>query len=269
MASRATLKPLVDILGVVGRGSIESDLDIMTKVIVAEHRIESGDFSVEAEACLPRIDAGERWSIPTDELERRADFRDKLVFSIDPPTARDLDDALSVEVLSDGDLNVGVHIADVSHFVLPNTALDAEARTRGTTTYLVHTIFPMLPRLLCENLCSLNPGVERLSFSVEWTMTKEGVVKNDRSSCGVIKSAAKLSYIHVQNVIDAGTDVQAAKDALDGVEISGEHAIEDIIESIEILHHAAKSMRKRRFQPARCVSTNPRLVSSWTKIKSP
>jgi len=245
---RGDAKPLVDILGVVGRGSIESDLDIMTKVIVAEHRIESGDFSVEAEACLPRIDAGEHWSIPTDELERRADFRDKLVFSIDPPTARDLDDALSVEVLSDGDLNVGVHIADVSHFVLPNTALDAEARTRGTTTYLVHTIFPMLPRLLCENLCSLNPGVERLSFSVEWTMTKEGVVKNVSFKRGVIKSAAKLSYIHVQNVIDAGTDVQAAKDALDGVEISGEHAIEDIIESIEILHHAAKSMRKRRFQ---------------------
>ena len=245
---RGDAKPLVDILGVVGRGSIESDLDIMTKVIVAEHRIESGDFSVEAEACLPRIDAGERWSIPTDELERRADFRDKLVFSIDPPTARDLDDALSVEVLSDGDLNVGVHIADVSHFVLPNTALDAEARTRGTTTYLVHTIFPMLPRLLCENLCSLNPGVERLSFSVEWTMTKEGVVKNVSFKRGVIKSAAKLSYIHVQNVIDAGTDVQAAKDALDGVEISGEHAIEDIIESIEILHHVAKSMRKRRFQ---------------------
>ena len=246
---RGDAKPLVDILGVVGRGSIESDLDIMTKVIVAEHRIESGDFSVEAEACLPRIDAGEHWSIPTDELERRADFRDKLVFSIDPPTARDLDDALSVEVLSDGDLNVGVHIADVSHFVLPNTALDAEARTRGTTTYLVHTIFPMLPRLLCENLCSLNPGVERLSFSVEWTMTKEGVVKNVSFKRGVIKSAAKLSYIHVQNVIDAGTDVQAAKDALDGVEISGEqHKIEDIIESIEILHHAAKSMRKRRFQ---------------------
>ena len=245
---RGDAEPLVDILGVVGRGSIESDLDIMTKVIVAEHRIESGDFSVEAEACLPRIDAGEHWSIPTDELERRADFRDKLVFSIDPPTARDLDDALSVEVLSDGDLNVGVHIADVSHFVLPNTALDAEARTRGTTTYLVHTIFPMLPRLLCENLCSLNPGVERLSFSVEWTMTKEGVVKNVSFKRGVIKSAAKLSYIHVQNVIDAGTDVQAAKDALDGVEISGEHAIEDIIESIEILHHAAKSMRKRRFQ---------------------
>ena len=246
---RGDAKPLVDILGVVGRGSIESDLDIMTKVIVAEHRIESGDFSAEAEACLPRIDAGEHWSIPTDELERRADFRDKLVFSIDPPTARDLDDALSVEVLSDGDLNVGVHIADVSHFVLPNTALDAEARTRGTTTYLVHTIFPMLPRLLCENLCSLNPGVERLSFSVEWTMTKEGVVKNVSFKRGVIKSAAKLSYIHVQNVIDAGTDVQAAKDALDGVEISGEqHKIEDIIESIEILHHAAKSMRKRRFQ---------------------
>ena len=239
--------PIVDVIDIVGRGSIENDLDVMTKVIVAEHGIESGDFSAEANACLPNVKSHEHWKIPVDEMAKRKDFREKLVFSIDPPTARDLDDALSVEVLPNGTMNVGVHIADVSHFVAPNTALDAEARLRGTTTYLVHTIFPMLPRLLCESLCSLNPGVERLSFSVEWIMTKDGVVKQVSFTRGVIKSAAKLSYIHVQNVIDAGENIEMAKEALADVELAGSHTVEDIIKSISILNATAKAMRKRRF----------------------
>jgi len=239
--------PIVDVIDVIGRGSIENDLDVMTKVIVAEHGIESGDFSDEANACLPNVKSNEHWKIPADELRRRKDFRKQLVFSIDPPTARDLDDALSVEVLSNGTMKVGVHIADVSHFVTPNTALDTEARRRGTTTYLVHTIFPMLPRLLCENLCSLNPGVERLSFSVEWIMTKDGVVKQASFTRGVIRSAAKLSYIHVQNVIDAGQDMNKAKEALADVKLAGSHTVEDVIKSILILNTTAKAMRKKRF----------------------
>ena len=81
------------------------------------------------------------------------------IFSIDPPTARDLDDALSIEALPGGTFRVGVHIADVAHFVPAGSALDMEARERGTSVYLVDRIIPMLPRLLCEQLCSLNPGV--------------------------------------------------------------------------------------------------------------
>ena len=246
--SKGMSMPMMDIIEVVGKGSMGDDLDFMTKVIVAEHGIESGDFSADATACLPKVKVGEHWKIPPEEMKRRVDFREKLVFSIDPPTARDLDDALSVQVLPDGCLNVGVHIADVSHFVKPDTPLDAEARERGTTTYLVHTIFPMLPRLLCENLCSLNPGVERLTFSVEWKMTRGGVVKNVSFKRGVIKSAAKLSYIHVQNVIDAGSDVNKAKEALDDVKFSGAYTAEDVIESISILNAAAKAMRKKRFE---------------------
>lgn len=240
--------PMVDIIDIIGQGAIDNDIALMTKVIVDEHRIVSEDFSAQAEACLPKVQPREHWKIPAEEMKKRKDFREKLVFSIDPPTARDLDDALSVEVMPEGTLRVGVHIADVSHFVLPDTALDEEACQRGTTTYLVHTIFPMLPRLLCENLCSLNPGVERLSFSVEWVMTREGVVKRVSFTRGVIKSAAKLSYIHVQNVIDAGSDTTKAKDALQDIDLSGNHTLDDVIESISILNSTAKAMRKRRFE---------------------
>ena len=238
--------PMVDVVDVIGRATM-GDVDAMTKLIVAEHGICDAPFSDAARACLPDVPPNEPWKIPDDELAKRKDFRDMLVFTIDPPTARDLDDALHVALEPNGLLNVGVHIADVSHFVAPHTALDDEARLRGTTTYLVHTIFPMLPRLLCENLCSLNPGVERLTFSVEWTMTRDGVVKSSSFSRGVIKSAAKLAYAHVQDAIDAGEDTRKAIAALDDVHISGAYAAEDVVRAVRLLDAAARAMRARRF----------------------
>ena len=91
---------------------------------------------------------------------------------MDPITARDLDDALSINEVEPGIFEVGVHIADVSHFVNPDTKVDIEAQYRTTSVYLVHRVIPMLPRILCENLCSLNPDVERLAFSVFFYITR-------------------------------------------------------------------------------------------------
>jgi len=91
---------------------------------------------------------------------------------VDPITARDLDDALSINEVEPGIFEVGVHIADVSHFVNPDTKVDLEAQYRTTSVYLVHRVIPMLPRILCENLCSLNPDVERLAFSVFFYITR-------------------------------------------------------------------------------------------------
>ncbi len=91
---------------------------------------------------------------------------------MDPITARDLDDALSINEVEPGIFEVGVHIADVSHFVNPDTKVDLEAQYRTTSVYLVHRVIPMLPRILCENLCSLNPDVERLAFSVFFYITR-------------------------------------------------------------------------------------------------
>lgn len=115
-------------------------------------------------------------SIPERELEVRKDLREERIFTIDPGTAKDIDDALSVKINEDGTYDIGVHIADVSYFVKPNTALDRDARKRATSVYLVQRAVPMLPPALSEQLCSLLPGQERLAFTVIFTMTKEAKV---------------------------------------------------------------------------------------------
>jgi len=114
--------------------------------------------------------------VPERELEGRRDLRAERVFSIDPDTAKDLDDALSIKQNGDGTYDVGVHIADVSHFVKPNTALDRDARKRATSVYLVQRAVPMLPPTLSEQLCSLRPGEDRLAFSVIFTITEDSRV---------------------------------------------------------------------------------------------
>jgi exoribonuclease R len=96
----------------------------------------------------------------------RRDLREKRIFTIDPLTAKDLDDALSIDKITDNIYEIGVHIADVSYFVQQGTELDKEAQLRCTSVYFVHKVYPMLPRLLCERLCSLNPQVDRLSYSI-------------------------------------------------------------------------------------------------------
>lgn len=116
------------------------------------------------------------YSIPEREFETRRDLRADRVFTVDPETAKDLDDALSVKVNGDGTYDVSVHIADVSYFVKSNTPLDRDARKRATSVYLVQRAVPMLPPTLSEELCSLVPGEERLAFSVTFTMTEDARV---------------------------------------------------------------------------------------------
>lgn len=120
-----------------------------------------------------------------------------MICTIDPATARDLDDALSIKHVKDDIYEIGVHIADVSHFVKEGTPLDEEAKLRTTSVYLVHRVLPMLPRLLCENLCSLNPGVDRLSFSCFFHMKENGEILWDgpkKFVKSIMKSCAKFSY---------------------------------------------------------------------------
>jgi protein SSD1 len=112
-------------------------------------------------------------SIPDREFELRKDLRAERVFTIDPDSAKDLDDAVSVKPNDDGTYDIGIHIADVSYFVKPNTALDRDARKRATSVYLVQRAVPMLPPSLSEQLCSLVPGQDRLAFSAVFTMSKD------------------------------------------------------------------------------------------------
>lgn len=124
-------------------------------------------------------DPDKEWQIPPEETKKRVDLRSKRIFTIDPITAKDLDDALSVDKISEGVYEIGVHIADVSFFVEENSQLDTEARLRCTSVYFVHEVIPMLPRLLCERLCSLNPAVDRLSYSVFFRMREDGTLVED------------------------------------------------------------------------------------------
>lgn len=133
-------------------------------------------------------------------------MRSKRIFTIDPLTAKDLDDALSIEKISDSIYEIGVHIADVSYFVMQGTSLDHEAQKRCTSTYFVHKVYPMLPRLLCERLCSLNPQVDRLAYSIFFRMDiQEGVLDEThqpRIQRSVIRSCAKWNYDLVQQILD-------------------------------------------------------------------
>lgn len=126
-------------------------------------------------------------SIPEREYDIRKDLREERIFTIDPSDAKDMDDALSIKLNDDGTFDVGVHVADVSYFVKPNTALDRDARKRATTVYLVQRAVPMLPPILSEEVCSLVPGIERLAFSAIFTMSKEGKVLNKWFGRTIIK----------------------------------------------------------------------------------
>lgn len=129
-----------------------------------------------------------------EEIRGRADCRRQLVVTIDPDDARDFDDAICVERLADGRWKLWVHIADVSHYVKPGTALDEEARRRGNSTYLVDRVIPMLPEVLSNELCSLKPGVDRLTKCAEFLLSAEGRVLQSRFYSAVIHSRHRLTY---------------------------------------------------------------------------
>ena len=133
-------------------------------------------------------------SVPAAELKNREDLRKQFTLTIDPQDAKDFDDALSAVVETDGSITVGVHIADVSHYVRPGTALDREARRRGNSTYLVGTVIPMLPHALSNGLCSLVEGEDRLTKSVFVTCTPAGKVVKSRFANSVIRSDKRLTY---------------------------------------------------------------------------
>jgi ribonuclease R len=153
---------------------------------------------------LLKFAAGIREEISDSDLEGRLDIRDKTVFTIDPVDAKDFDDALSIEILPKGVYKVGVHIADVSHYVPENSELDKEALKRATSVYLVDRVIPMLPSRLSEKVCSLNPGVDRMAFSIFFTMNAKGEIKKHEFHKTVIHSKRRFTYEDVQEILNAG-----------------------------------------------------------------
>ena len=149
----------------------------------------------------------------------RIDRTELLAFTIDPADAKDHDDALSIEILGEGRVEVGVHIADVSHFVRPDGPIDVEAAARGTSVYLVDRTVPMLPPVLSNDVCSLNPGIPRFALSVFLTLDGDGVVRNHRYEHTLIQCRAALSYEQAQEVLDGrgsiDSDIDEALRTLD------------------------------------------------------
>lgn len=186
-------------------GEIES-ADAETEALLLEHDVEYRPFATNVLNCLPK--EGDTWKVPenldTDDvqLSKRKDLRDKLVCSIDPPNCVDIDDALHAKQLSNGNYEVGVHIADVTHFVKPNTPLDEEGASRGTSVYLVDKRIDMLPMLLGTNLCSLKPYVDRFAFSVIWEVDADANIVNVEFMKSIIKSREAFSYENAQKRID-------------------------------------------------------------------
>ncbi|KAK2462485.1 hypothetical protein APHAL10511_005455 [Amanita phalloides] len=169
--------------------------------LLLEFEVPYRPFGRAVLECLPK--EGDSWVVPPKDPESgvwkgREDLRDLVICSIDPPNCQDIDDALHARRLPNGNIEAGVHIADVSHFVLPDTPMDHEAAARGTTVYLVDKRIDMLPGLLGTNLCSLRPFVERLAFSVIWEMNPDAEIVNIRFTKSVIASKAAFTYEEAQ-----------------------------------------------------------------------
>ncbi|MGM9761833.1 MAG: ribonuclease R [Candidatus Cryptobacteroides sp.] len=156
-------------------------------------------FSKEVEDAADKISD----TIGNEEMKGRKDFRKRFTFTIDPADAKDFDDALSIERLSNGNYEIGVHIADVSYYVTPGSIVDKEARERGTSVYLVDRTVPMLPEKLCNKLCSLRPDEDKLVFSTVFEMTPKAEIKSRWIGRAAIRSNHRLSYEQAQAYIDA------------------------------------------------------------------
>ena len=215
---------IVDVLGEPG------DNDTEMHAILAEYALPYRFESAVANAADRISD-----EITAEDLAGRRDFRKILTFTIDPADAKDFDDALSFRVLDNGNYEVGVHIADVTHYVRPGSVVDEEARSRGTSVYLVDRTVPMLPEKLCNKLCSLRPNEEKLTFSAVFEMTPLGRVAAQWFGKTVIYSDFRFAYEEAQAIIDAGP-----KASHDGVP-------ETIKEAVLTLNSLASKLRKKRF----------------------
>ena len=207
---------IVDILGKKGENTAEMH------AILAEFGLPY-KYPENVEKAAEKIDAG----ITKAEVAKREDFRNVTTFTIDPRDAKDFDDALSIRQLANGNYEVGVHIADVTHYVTPNSTIDKEARERATSVYLVDRTIPMLPERLSNGICSLRPNEEKLTFSAIFELDKNANVVNYRIGRTVIKSDRRFTYEEAQEVIETG---------------KGDYA-----EEILALDKLAKHLRRRRY----------------------
>jgi len=211
--------PVAEIINVLGEpGLHETEMH----AILAEFELPY-EFTADVEKDADRIPA----TITGNDIKARRDFRDAPTFTIDPVDARDFDDALSLRQLDNGNWEVGIHIADVTHYVKPGTLIEREASQRATSVYLVDRVVPMLPEKLSNHICSLNPNEDKLTYSAVFEMNDKSEVLNEWFGRTIINSDMRFSYQETQEVIDKG---------------EGEMKTQMLF-----LHKLAQQLRTRRF----------------------
>jgi exosome complex exonuclease DIS3/RRP44 len=236
-------------------GEIESQ-EAETEALLLEHDVEYRPFPKSVLDCLPP--EGHGWKVPESldigdtQLAMRRDLRELLVCSIDPPKCQDIDDALHAYELPNGNYHVGVHIADVTHFVKPATPLDDEGANRGTSVYLVDKRIDMLPMLLGTDLCSLKPYVDRFAFSVLWELDPTGNIVNVEFTKSIIRSREAFEYSEAQARID------------------NESFQDDLTKGMRILLKLSKLLKKKRMDAGALNLASPEVkVHTDSELQDP
>ena len=206
--------------------------------ILAEYGLPY-DFPIEVDAYANKIDT----SITPEEIAKRRDMRNVLTFTIDPKDAKDFDDALSFQILENGNYEIGVHIADVSHYLQEGTILDDEAYNRATSVYLVDRVVPMLPEVLSNFACSLRPHEEKYTFSAIFQLNPKAEVVDSWFGRTVIYSDQRFAYEEAQQIIETKSDIIPAEISLTGKEYKVDA---NIVEATLKLDELAKILRRKR-----------------------
>ena len=206
--------------------------------ILAEYGLPY-EFPHEVEEFANKIDT----SITADEIKKRRDMRDVLTFTIDPKDAKDFDDALSYQVLDNGNYEIGIHIADVSHYLQEGTMLDDEAYERATSVYLVDRVVPMLPEILSNGACSLRPHEEKYTFSAVFEINSKAEIINKWFGRTVTYSDARFAYEEAQTIIETKTNQIPKEISLTGNAYNAEQPVADAVLKLDEL---AKILRRKR-----------------------
>lgn len=221
---------VVDVLGNTGDNNAEMH------AILAEYGLPY-DYPAAVTRAAEQIQPG----ITPEEIARREDFRDVLTFTIDPKDAKDFDDALSFRQLKEDEWEVGVHIADVSHYVKEGDIIDREAQHRATSVYLVDRTIPMLPERLCNFICSLRPDEEKLCYSAIFVMDREAKIKRWHLAHTVIRSDRRFTYEEVQPVLEMENGKWKMESSQAGIP-------PQLVEAMRVLWALAEQLRDRRFK---------------------
>lgn len=239
--SKSPIGKVVDILGRKGENNAEMH------AILAEYGLPYA-YPKSVEAAAEKLEPG----ITPEEIARREDFRAVTTFTIDPHDAKDFDDAISIRAVGKDCWEVGVHIADVSHYVKEGDIIDREAQKRATSVYLVDRTIPMLPERLCNFICSLRPNEEKLAYSTIFHMNSRGDVLDWHLAHTVIRSDRRFTYEEVQAILERNREASPADLALpgehpeplpEGAPLEGEY-----VEELVTLNRLAKQLRERRFK---------------------